>query len=102
MKRCPECRRDYSDETLNFCLDDGSPLLDGPGAIDEPATAAFRVFEEKTRAFATSLPGGTSQSAQFASRPHEGSSNSIAVLPFANLSGDVENEYFCDGLADEL
>jgi len=29
-------------------------------------------------------------------------SNSVAVLPFANLSTDAENEYFCDGLADEL
>ena len=41
MKRCPECRRDYSDETLNYCLDDGSPLLDGPASADEPATAIF-------------------------------------------------------------
>lgn len=28
--------------------------------------------------------------------------NSIAVLPFMNMSADVENEYFCDGLAEEL
>jgi eukaryotic-like serine/threonine-protein kinase len=28
--------------------------------------------------------------------------NSIAVLPFANMSNDAENEYFCDGLAEEL
>lgn len=27
---------------------------------------------------------------------------SIAVLPFANMSNDAENEYFCDGLAEEL
>lgn len=38
MKRCPECRRDYYDDTLSFCLDDGRPLVDGP-RIDEAATA---------------------------------------------------------------
>lgn len=38
MKRCPKCRRDYTDETLNFCLDDGATLLDGP-ATGEPQTA---------------------------------------------------------------
>jgi non-specific serine/threonine protein kinase len=27
---------------------------------------------------------------------------SIAVLPFTNTSADAENEYFCDGLAEEL
>ena len=29
-------------------------------------------------------------------------SPSIAVLPFANLCSDKENEYFGDGLADEI
>ena len=39
MKRCPECRRDYYDETLLFCLDDGERLLEGPASVDEPVTA---------------------------------------------------------------
>jgi Tol biopolymer transport system component len=39
MKRCPECRRDYYDDTLLYCLDDGSALLEGPASADEPATA---------------------------------------------------------------
>lgn len=37
MKRCPECRRDYFDDTLLFCLDDGAMLLEGPGSL-EPRT----------------------------------------------------------------
>src|SRR5206468_6200197 len=31
MKRCPECRRDYYDDSLLYCLDDGARLLEGPG-----------------------------------------------------------------------
>jgi hypothetical protein len=38
MKRCPECRRDYTDDTLSFCLEDGTPLVYGVSA-EEPATA---------------------------------------------------------------
>src|ERR671923_6125 len=26
MKRCPTCNRTYSDLSLNFCLEDGTPL----------------------------------------------------------------------------
>ncbi len=39
MKRCPECRRDYFDDSLLYCLDDGTALLEGPATADEPATA---------------------------------------------------------------
>ena len=37
MKRCPECRRDYYDDTLLYCLDDGNALLEGPASMDGPA-----------------------------------------------------------------
>jgi TolB-like protein/Tfp pilus assembly protein PilF len=36
------------------------------------------------------------------SLPQEGRTPSIAVLPFANLSGDKDNEYFSDGVTDEI
>lgn len=41
MKRCPDCRRDYFDDSLLYCLDDGCALLDGPATAerDEPDTA---------------------------------------------------------------
>jgi TolB-like protein/Tfp pilus assembly protein PilF len=40
MKRCPECKKTYADETLNFCLDDGQWLV----ADSEPATAILPEF----------------------------------------------------------
>lgn len=38
MKRCPECRKDYLDDSLLYCLDDGTPLVQGT-VTDEPPTA---------------------------------------------------------------
>lgn len=87
MKRCPECRRDYLDETLNFCLDDGTPLVDGPASMDEPETEMM-----SAGGFGAATPAVSFEAVQ----------KSIAVLPFAHLSSDPDDEYFCDGLAEEL
>src|SRR5438105_426282 len=38
MKRCPECRKDYLDDSLMYCLDDGAQLVTGR-VTDEPETA---------------------------------------------------------------
>lgn len=38
MKRCPQCRKDYIDDSLLYCLDDGAVLVQG-SVTDEPATA---------------------------------------------------------------
>ena len=41
MKRCPTCNRTYSDNSLNFCLEDGTPLAtDGP-TVDPNATIRY-------------------------------------------------------------
>jgi Tol biopolymer transport system component len=40
MKTCPECKRVYTDDTLNFCLEDGSWLL-AERPTDEPQTAVL-------------------------------------------------------------
>ena len=53
MKRCPECRRDYYDDSLSYCLEDGAPLVSG--VPDEPATAILsgdrQTTESATRTF---------------------------------------------------
>jgi len=49
MKRCPKCQREYTDEALNFCLDDGAWLREGSES-DEPATAILH---------STGTPGNT-------------------------------------------
>jgi len=67
MKRCPECRRDYYDDTLLYCLDDGTRLLDGPAAaiprLDEPATAIFYAKD-----ISNSSPDKTAKNQTIASR----------------------------------
>jgi hypothetical protein len=50
MKRCPSCNRNYTDDTLRFCLEDGTPLVvpaehsTAPTVmmpVEPPATVAF-------------------------------------------------------------
>ncbi len=42
MKRCPKCRRDYTDDSLLYCLEDGNALVQGSvPSTDEPATAVL-------------------------------------------------------------
>jgi len=59
MKRCPQCRRDYYDDSLAYCLDDGTALLEGPSRSNEPVTAILsgdpHTNESATRTFDRSV-----------------------------------------------
>ena len=48
MKRCPECRKDYVDDSLLYCLDDGTPLVQG--VVGEPQTAILHSTEPQGEA----------------------------------------------------
>lgn len=102
MKYCQKCNRNYFDETLNFCLDDGEWLRLSRDSADFP-TEVLRdhvSFDEpKTRVF-DSGDRGVAATNSAEGRPR--AVNSIAVLPFAHWSSDPDNEYFCDGLSEDL
>src|SRR6185436_15790093 len=38
MKRCPQCNREYADDSLRFCLEDGTPLLAPRSSVEPPPT----------------------------------------------------------------
>jgi TolB-like protein len=67
MKRCPECGRDYNDDSMSYCLDDGTELIFGPASGSEPGAIAtgFPSDEPQTAILhSTAAPGEASTRAQ--------------------------------------
>ena len=96
MKRCPECRRDYYDDTLLYCLDDGSRLVDGPAGMDEPATAIISTPDSVHTAIDTDADTKVFTSGAFISRKikrHKIGTTVIATVACVVLTGFAYGVY---------
>ena len=59
----------------------------------------IRVFRDRC---STATPAPRRAAAQAATAGSAAAKPSIAVLPFANMSGDPEQEFFADGLTEDI
>ncbi|HLM00702.1 MAG TPA: hypothetical protein VK400_06575, partial [Pyrinomonadaceae bacterium] len=50
MKHCPRCQSTYTDDTLQFCLQDGSVLLNASPVAEAPTVAADTAGWKETEA----------------------------------------------------
>lgn len=87
---CPKCGRKF-DLTMSFCLEDGTPLRVSAAGLEAPTAVISGPSDDRVTLDLPKRVDGKSVQG-----------NSVAVLPFVNMSADSDNEYFCDGLAEEL
>jgi len=81
MKRCPECRRDYHDDTLLYCLEDGVALVQGSvPALSEPGAIATR-FLSSDDGPQTAILHDTAGQSEAATQAQVFTTDQTAVLP---------------------
>lgn len=102
MKRCPQCGREY-DNTMMFCLDDGTELLYGPASLDESRTAIFPGMGSKASDPRLEPPTqvfGSKDAISPETRDAEGFW--VAVLPFKVRGVNADLEALAEGLSEEI
>jgi serine/threonine-protein kinase len=109
-RRAFQCRSTV--ETMSAILRDEPPPLDAPPPVQELIRRCLRKAPEERfqtmgavrTAIEEAVTGGAASGMMRHSlaQPPRPKQPSLAVLPFANLSADKENEYFSDGLAEEI
>jgi serine/threonine protein kinase len=90
--------RNSAPETLAAILRDEPVTLDAPSNLLAAIAGCLRKFPDER--FQTM--GEVRVALEQVSSVAPGRASSIAVLPFANMSADKEQEYFSDGLAEEI
>ena len=91
---------DVGEEVLTHCITEVRKALD-----DDPRRPRYvRTVPRRGYRFIAEVGAIRTAPSQCGSPPDEPAvpPTTIAVLPFANLGGDPENEYLCDGLAEEI
>jgi serine/threonine-protein kinase len=105
----PPFRADNEAATLYAIVNtDPTPLSeirpDIPQSLQDVVNKALEKTPDQRYRTATDIIEDLSELRQDAvsSREETAGDNSIAVLPFTNLSADPEQEYFCDGIAEDI
>jgi TolB-like protein/Tfp pilus assembly protein PilF len=106
MKRCPTCQEVFADDKLNYCRNDGTPLVTEPSEGD---TAILPGNRGSSPIQSDSITGDTGPAVTTSTlatparkRASRGVINSLAVLPLVNVSPDAEMEYFSDGITESI
>jgi hypothetical protein len=129
MKRCPECLRDYYDDSLAYCLDDGMVLVDGPSTASEAPTEILSAEKANAQTEVFAKPNvrarwriGAGRGSRmyvmpigimvgvflalggyyYFNRSRATHISSIAVLPFVNQNSDPDTEYLADGIPESI
>lgn len=85
MKICPQCQTRYQDDTLSFCLDDGTPLVAGPQS-DTPTVVLGETETYVARSGYQSPPSEVTRVQSFEHSPPKAGSNTALIVTVTVLS----------------
>ena len=114
MKRCPTCQLTYADEALNFCRNDGAPLISDSSSASDPLPTLLKLPPRDSDAVPTEIlpaekaSGNVTTSSSLTTplrtqRARRSKTiDSLAILPFTNASADPNAEYLSDGITESI